>query len=1357
MKMVKKWTLCGVLLSSLVLAVSANEPVLTDDFTSLDASIWHTVGRGVVALRNGAVSVEDCFITAGDCTWKDYELSFRARAPKDAEQVQIWAGFRAKDRDHRYAIGLRGGNHDDFYLARYAPDANDQFLAIQELGFHPEPGEWFDVRVVVQGDRFRAYLNGEDEPRIDVTDEGAPFTAGGCVLGGGWVDTEFDSVSVRPAAPERYVWDEISSDAVKINFQPAGADAPEGWLTNCGERYAPATGFGWDIELGTRERNKSKDKLYDTLTFIAGKQQSATFTMSQPDGEYVLSVQVGDPGYANDFSLYVQDGTDPVESRSIGMGDSMVIRKAVAIKDGILKLRFIRNSKAGVSMNWLALEKKENVPPEIWEIATRVIDEQCEEKELQRSSERAMYTPVVIDSFDGVRSEFSLNGNWLFLPNYEWISENAAADPDLQDETWHVMNVPDFWNPIRNWLHGETGGMRQGDKGVSDNYYQLQNARVANYTFDWEKTDAAWYRQHLVLPNDLEGRHVEICFDAIAKISELWVNGTFIEKQIGMFKEFKVDITDVLKPGDNLIAVKVIDNLNTRVDEEDVQDIAVTVEVTSEMLRNLPHAIYTGKKIAGIWQPVKLVVSRPVRVTDVFAKTQIDSADVDITISNDGAKEQRFALSMAISPTGGGTSIYRSLKQQTVVLNAGEHKTIPFKTGVIQPETWSPSTPNLYDLQINLSQNDVVLDEHHTRIGFRTFEVRGNKLYLNGNPYWLRGGNHFPMAICPNDEELAQTFLEKAREGNMCITRTVCAPFNEMWLDKCDEIGMAVSYEGTWPWLMLRGEIPSEDLLDVWRAGFESLIKKYRNHPSIFMWTINNEMKFYIWDEGKLLDQKWKVLSSEIKKVRELDPTRPIVPDSGYHRQHGKRPDWADDGDIDDLHAYYGWYHPTFFHSADLSWVATPDRPLISQEMVGGGYSNNDSGHPTRYYLFSHNTPQALIGRYAYEDQNPAHFLKRSRFMYKELAEALRRSNRDVSAGIIHFAAICWFKNVYDAERIEPYPSYYGMKIAQQPVLVSAELFGRHAYAGSSMTRRVCVMNDSEEAEALPSTTLRWQVCAGKQVLSEGSKSVASIPYYENRWMDVAFRMPKNLPVPRIEVQLKLTLSMGDKIYSENVYDLTLATPAWTTGSVKPSTQLIGVYDPENKWVPLLKKSGYQTLSVRQLKGLNPDDFSTLLVTGLGETAPKNYQDLKTFAENGGRVLLQENGDLVKNLFPDVITKFMRVEREITTMCIPESPVFDGIEPGDMSWFEVPRPELPYSSTGYFQLNRNASNLDILAQTVRMHGYVKDKNDLFNFGGIPLFEVTQGKGKIIVSEMLLEAGELDPIAQRLMNNLLSEK
>ena len=99
-----------------------------------------------------------------------------------------------------------------------------------------------------------------------------------------------------------------------------------------------------------------------------------------------------------------------------------------------------------------------------------------------------------------------------------------------------------------------------------------------------------------------------------------------------------------------------------------------------------------------------------------------------------------------------------------------------------------------------------------------------------------------------------------------------------------------------------------------------------------------------------------------------------------------------------------------------------PERPLISQEM-STGYPNNETGHPTRSYQLIHQNPQSLIGYECYDFSDPKSFLNVQAFITGELAEALRRSN-DQASGIMHFALLTWFRQVYDYQKIEPYPTY---------------------------------------------------------------------------------------------------------------------------------------------------------------------------------------------------------------------------------------------------------------------------------------------------------------------------------------------
>lgn len=78
------------------------------------------------------------------------------------------------------------------------------------------------------------------------------------------------------------------------------------------------------------------------------------------------------------------------------------------------------------------------------------------EKEAKRKAERAAYSPVRLDRLKGSRTELSLDGDWLFMPDYCLSDTMSAIDTSSDDASWHIMKVPSFWNPIRIWLHGET-------------------------------------------------------------------------------------------------------------------------------------------------------------------------------------------------------------------------------------------------------------------------------------------------------------------------------------------------------------------------------------------------------------------------------------------------------------------------------------------------------------------------------------------------------------------------------------------------------------------------------------------------------------------------------------------------------------------------------------------------------------------------------------------------------------------------------------------------------------------------------------------------------------------------------------
>ncbi len=1194
-----------------------------------------TVGRGSCSVTDGVLRSQGAYALFGSPDMKNYSFSFKARAPQEAEQVQIWGGFRNSNRFDRYMVGIKGGLQDDVYLMRTGYMGTDEFMGVRPLNFHPVPGEWYTLRVEACGNRIRVFVGDEPLPYIDVTDSnGEALTPSGEVsLGGAWIETEFDDLVITPL---------------------------------------------------------------------------------------------------NDNAL-----------------------------DGIADTEYCQR---------LTPVQKENM----------------------RREQRAAYHPIKAGRLNGSRTDISLDGNWLFMPVYECDDELSAASPAADDSNWHVMTVPDFWNPIRIWLHGETMPSPRGQqhKGVSDTYYQRETDRCENYTFDYRKTGAAWYRQWLELPADVKGRQMTLTFDAVSKTAEIYINGRQAATHVGMFGEIVLDATPYLHPGRNLIAVKVTRDINDTAAQtsdamenyyssvrKDVEDNKDDAQANKTVLTDIPHGFY-GDNPAGIWQPVKLTISDPLKVEDVFIKPALDGAEFDITVKNSSLKGKRkFAVRADIVDRQSRDTLYSATLHSGLSLGAGQSATYTYRVDGLNPKLWEPATPNLYDFTFSLVSDGGSKEIDRTTItsGFRTFEARNDGfLYLNGRRYWLRGGNHIPFAICPNDEKLADTFMQLMREGNVNSTRTHTTPWNEMWMAAADRNGIAVSFEGTWSWLMIHSTpIPDKGVLELWADEWLKVMNKYKNHPSLVLWTVNNEMKFYDLDADKeRAMQKFRIISDVVKRMRALDPTRPVSFDSNYIRRNGLNrfgSDFmatVDDGDIDDNHAYYNWYDFSlfrFFNGEFQKQFKTPGRPLISQEM-STGYPNGETGHPTRSYPLIHQNPYTLIGYEAYDWADPASFLKVQSFITGELAEALRRTGDQVS-GIMHFAYMTWFRQCYDHKAITPWPTYHALKRALQPVLVSAELWGRNLYAGERLPVRIYTVNDDEQGRDLPATTLEWRITDDNdRTLASGTELFPEVPYYGRRYIEPDIALPQTLPADKVKSKLKLRLTGKDSVLSENEYDLLLARKDWNSGKVLTDKSTPILILDRNGMTDVLNHLGIKTTPITSASDLlkSKHKKSLCIISGGAECSDAEAAALRAYQSAGGKLLILDSKETARKIYPEYITGWIiPTEGDISVMERPDAGVFDDIDVLELRYFNNNRREIPLVCNAALKAVRH-QNVTELASQMKIHAYIdggkpEDRIErIESMRGLTLLGIRDGKGDAIVSTMCTEKATTDPIAGRLLVNLINE-
>ena len=1200
----------------------------SNDFSNPNEPL-KTVGRGTCDIVDGVFRSKGSYALFGNPEWKNYTLSFKARTPKEAEQVQIWAGFRTHTRFDRYVVGIKGRLQDDLYLMRTGYMGTDEFMGVRPLGFHPVPGEWYNIKVEVCGNRIRVFLNDEKLPYIDLEDKNGNLAPSGDVaLGGGWIETEFDDLTITP----------LAEDALK------------------------------DVKVA----------------------------------EY---------------------------------------RK----------------------------------------IATP------QEKENKRREERAGYNPVKLEVLTGSRTDIKLDGNWLFMPDYQLSDKDKAVSAQTDDKDWHVMTVPNFWTPIRIWLHGETMPSPTGPqpKGVSDTYYQQETDRCENYTFDYRRLKYAWYRQWLELPREVEGKNLTLTFDAVSKLADIYINGTLATSHLGMFGEIQVDGSKLLEPGKNLIAVKVtrrmdgseseaadaIDFFYSSVRESEQEDAKVTVKKDA-LLKEIAHGFY-GDEPAGIWQPVKLTVTSEVKVEDAFIKPTLNGATFDVTIKNHDNNKKQLNLYTDIIDKETGAVLYSGLSQQKLILNGSEEKLVTYSIDHLKPRLWTPQHPNLYDFRFRLvTAKGVEMDCLTETSGFRTFEVKEGLFFLNGSKYWLRGGNHIPFALAPNDLNLANTFMQLMKLGNADITRTHTTPWNKLWMDAADTNGIGVSFEGTWSWLMIHSTpIPDRRLIEMWRDEFLRLLKKYRNHPSLLFWTVNNEMKFYDNDNDlERAKEKFRIISDVVKEMRRIDPTRPICFDSNYQAK-GKKEKYGadfmnsvDDGDIDDMHGYYNWYDYSlfrFFNGEFQQRFKLPERPLISQEM-STGYPNNETGHPTRSYQLIHQNPYTLIGYEAYDWADPASFLKVQSFITGELAEAFRRSD-DQGSGIMHFAYMTWFRQCYDYQNIEPWPTYYALQRALQPVLVSAELWGRNLYAGEKLTTRFYVVNDRENGTDLQPSLLRWEIQdeTGRK-LTGGTQEIPLVKHYTRYYIEPDIYLPANLPANKVKGKLVLKLTENGVPVSENEYELLLAKKEWNTGKVT-----------EGKKIMLLDRDGtqnafsflgvnYQSVSsVKEM--LNAKHKADLcVVSGLTSCTDEEAKLLRAYQANGGKLLLLNSKQAARRVYPEYITDWIiPTEGDIVIMERNDDPVFDDIGVLELRYFNNNKREIPLACNATLKAIRH-ENVKELAGQMKIHAYIdggkpEDRIErIESMRGLTLLQITDGKGQSLVSTLCTEKATTDPIAGKLLVNMVNE-
>ncbi len=385
----------------------------------------------------------------------------------------------------------------------------------------------------------------------------------------------------------------------------------------------------------------------------------------------------------------------------------------------------------------------------------------------------------------------------------------------------------------------------------------VQDARPTRVPSSWQSQFAdlrdfagvAWYWRSVDVPA-LDADHVALLhFGAVDYLAEVYVNGRKAGAHEGGYLPFELDVTSLLRPGENHIAVRVAD------------PGAKPSVVDGINYAEIPH----GKQnwyvqTSGLWQSVELDLRPRLRLGVVHVTAGADGKfQIKIPLANLPSAAQlpkpSYVGAEILNPVG------RSIWKQSLDLSAGQEQ-YEFSGHFDDAELWSPWSPAVYTLRVWLSSGDSLT----THFGFRTFEVRGGKFYLNGQPIYLRGAldqAFYPHTIyTPPSLDFLKNEMQQAKALGLNLLRCHIKVPDPRYLEAADETGMLVWYE-----------IPNWDKLtaDSERRALETLhgmVERDWNHPSIILVSIINES----WgaDLTKAPQREW--LKSTYEEAKKLVP-----------------------------------------------------------------------------------------------------------------------------------------------------------------------------------------------------------------------------------------------------------------------------------------------------------------------------------------------------------------------------------------------------------------------------------------------------------------------------------------------------
>ena len=780
-----------------------------------------------------------------------------------------------------------------------------------------------------------------------------------------------------------------------------------------------------------------------------------------------------------------------------------------------------------------------------------------------------------------------------------------------------------------------------------------------------------------------------------------------------------------------------------------------------------------------------LLLGRPVSAVTVEKLLPftpgVDSVRIQVVLQGDG-QAGPLEVRAIIEPLKGGDAVWKGPIGQVEPAAAGADSiSVEHLIDQLKVQPWSPGSPNLYKATVIVLRNNNQVATKTVRFGFRSFQAKDGHCYLNGKPIFLRGiainppGRTVPEKV-GESKQFAHDYVKYLRGQNVNLIRL--EHDNQDWFDACDELGMMVyqGFYGSPPTGMTKAEeaaaaaergLEAQDEavgkklprdFDKSMRAYQDAFEPYVHHPSIVIYILTNEMPY----KGKTGEAVHEFLTKAYEHLSKWDHTRAYIGNAGYGEGH--------EGDINDVHRYWGWYYNsflTYYNLRDPKLFGEFDKnqPFTFSECVGCF-----TGPTGAWNYIERKQLAAGLGWTGHDADQPEEAQVYQAFMVKQATESFRRM-RSINpriSGLMPFTITFHnWRGIKSFDQMKPTAASKQFGVSYQPVLLSWESWQPQVYAGTTIHPIAHVINDADDFSDLTDGSLTYELRSrqGNAVVS-GKMDLPAVTYYGTWKSAIELALPEKLPSG--EYTLVGQVKKSGKTVSSNDTPIFIAGGEWKQNIKAGKRGIVVVNAPATDGA--IKKLGLHTESAREFDKLDPSSDCLVIGEEAWKSLASSREKLQEFIRAGGRVLClgQKHDEFDASWLPGGVelcktsatdpdySGQVRPQFDQTHINLerPEHPVFSGVDrdrlklSSDYTGWDQTKPRFPRVSPMRF--GYKLTKPDDLGKIAVLADYDR------GLEGIALAEMFDGKGSVLLCGLdLIGRIGVDPVADRILSNMLA--